>query len=352
MVPPERPTHVNKVAVVRLRDGRLKDEVTREDRFIYRGQEYRGTVVDRLGANPMIEVTTVLGQHLARAKVFEQVFVVARPEQAPDADLVLEGELVRLQGYVAETPSENDGPLDVVAEAAIHLRLRRRNGTALGRFDVGFSFHDQRPADPRPDPWAIAGEVLYPALEQLVTGLRSADVGPKVRWSETVRASPVAEGAPRARLESLKPPHWRFRTLAPQLPQGWRATTGTATVGCEHARYVARQEHRFLRRLGPYQPRVDVWWCRLDQGLAWSTREEFPALYLGKSDQRRWFARQIGPSSWRGAAEDIAGRLRLPTPPLRHALELGPGPEDPALKRPGANRPTLPAGVGRTPKRP
>ncbi|MEL6187629.1 MAG: hypothetical protein AAFU79_23665, partial [Myxococcota bacterium] len=174
VIPAEVPHHPLAVALVRLVDARPSDEVASGgDRYRYRGGEYRGTQLDRLGVEPMREITHAVGHHLARARVFRQVLVVARA--APqEAELILEGRLVRLRGYV-EDP-EDDAPLvRVVGESALDFEVRTRpGGSPVARFEVGFSFHDERPRGSEPSPWAVAAEALRPALDQLVASARRA----------------------------------------------------------------------------------------------------------------------------------------------------------------------------------
>lgn len=336
---PKRSRHQEAVAIVRLRDGRPASEAPDGDRYLYRGVEYHGTVLDRLGPQPMVEVTAAVGRHLAKAKVFRRVYVVARPEQAPEAELILSGELVRLRGYVETSPAEaTPHERRIVAESALNLVLRTRDGTPLGRFDVGFSFQKRVPAEPRPARWTLAARVLRPSLDQLVASLREASVEPMGWAPELEPPAEVPDGAPTSQLQALAPPTWRYAERPARAPLGWAATTTVTT--CEHGEYRARQEHRFLRRLGPYQPKVEVWWCSRAAGWRWQASTEFPATFIGASETHRWFVRQIGPSSWRGAPEALADRLRV-TPPGGRVLDIPP-------RRASEAEPRLkPAGVGR-----
>lgn len=84
-----------------------------------------------------------------------------------------------------------------------------------------------------------------------------------------------------------------------------------------------------MRRLGPYVPAVELWWCPSETGLEWAGAADFPARYLGLDGAgRRWFARQVGPSSWPSAPEALAARAGLTPPAERYRFRLGPGAED------------------------
>lgn len=360
VAPADAPHHPLVVAVVRLEDARKPSEAPDSNgAFIYQGVEYRGTVLDALGLDPLREVTLAVAGHLARARVFKTVKVVARPDQATDADLYLTGALVRLRGYVEAHPPESDSGRSaderrVVAE--VHLRdlaLRAEpEGPVLARFDVGFSFHDVRSARPEPpDPWAIAAEVLAPALDQLVLAARRATLDGSVGVGSTalvaVDPRPFETGGTgqddiaRA-LSAMSPPGWAFsRTSTAAAPPGWDARPGACSAGA----WRSGQEHGFHRMLGPYIPAVEVWWCEEAVGLSFSVKDDYPAFYLGRDPAgRRWLGRQLGGSSWRGALEAFAEAAALSRPAARHLFELGPGPED---RGPGRPQSPLPRASGR-----
>jgi hypothetical protein len=350
------PAHDLEVALVELRDRRLATEGPgASDRFIYRGLEYRGTLVDDLGIDPMAVITEVVARHLAKARVFARVYVVDEPGRAPaDVDLFAFGDLVRLRGYVEAEPPPEDSGRDpkmrkVVAEAKIaRFELRASPaGPALARFGVGWSFHDLRSAEPRPpDPWAVAAEVLRPALDQLVVSARRARLDGRVRVDEArwgpepprlstrlKRAFSSTATSPAPALEALTPPGWAFEvTSSATSPADW-ARRGPP---CAEGQWRATQEHRFLRRLGPYVPTVELWWCPPGTSLAWEAEAEFPALFIGRDAAgRRWLARQVGPSSWPGAPEAFARAVRLRPPEQRHRFRLGPGEGGANRSRPG-----------------
>lgn len=323
------PTHPLSVALVRLKDGRLPSEAPDGDRYRYRGIEYRGTVLEQLGLEPLRDVTWAVAAHLARARVFEKVLVVAEPAQV-EADLIVEGRLIRLRGYV-EVPQDQAPELRVVGESAFVFVVRRSPGTpVIARFEVGFSFHDLRAAESAPEPWALAAEVLRPALEQLVRGARRAELrGAPLLGPARLPASialPETEPALRGALAAGAPKGWTFEDRASAWPRGWKKVTSPPAVECASAAFRARQEHGFHRMLGPFVPEVRIWWCPDTAGLEWDPHEDFPARYLGRDPAgRRWFARQVGRSSWRRAPESLAEALGLVPPALRHAFRLGPG---------------------------
>lgn len=328
------PIHPMTLAVVRLKDARPADEVPQGDRYIYRGREYVGTVLDRLGIDPMREVTILLAQHLAKARVFDRVLVVSDPGQA-DADLYLSGGLVRLRGYVeaeaeeAADPDEAEVGADerrVVAEVMLSDLTVRRSGSdpVLARWSAGWSFHDRRSATPRPpNPYAIAAEALRPAFDQVVRAAKRAVLsGEAVLRSVRLSAPATATSAiSMTVLAESSPEGWFFEGTEGRSPSGW-----SASGRCEAGAWRSRQEYGFLRRLGPYWPSVEVWRCPANVSLIWDEKAEFPARYVGRDgSSQRWFVRQVGPSTWTQAVEDFGRVFDLRRPGRRYLFRLGPG---------------------------
>lgn len=320
----EQPAHPETLALVVLADARPAEEAVPNGEHAYRGRPYDGTVVDRLGDDPMWELTVAIANHLAKARVFSKVMVVRRREDAPEAHLFLEGELVRLRGYVESEPEDPDAAepeLKVLADVELGPLLLMRDEVLQARFRVGWSFHDTRPAQPvPPDPWAIAAEALRPTLDQLVVGLSETPVKGALEPVKLAAASSTPS------LEEIAPPDWALER-GEGTPIGW-----TATASCATATWVARRERGYHRRLGPYRPTVQAWRCPETVGLSWDRREDFPADYLGKdASGARWLALQVGSASWRRAPEQLGAALGLASPAGGHWVKLGPGPEDEGL---------------------
>lgn len=344
-----RPTHPLTLAVVRLEDRRPAREAPGGDgMYRYRGVDYRGTELEDLGMRPTQPVTVALATHLARARLFERVLVVDRPAEAPQADLVLTGGLVRLRGYVeaeprVETSSAGDRalPRRLVAEAELGPIEVRAPGKSvpLARFVVGWSFHDQAPPGQVPKPWGVAVRALERALDQLVAGLDGADLSGR-SVVRAVSPKPPGPGEPVERVERATPPAWTFERLAEGVPDGWRSTEA-----CPRARWVARQELGFTRTLGPYRPAVVLTWCPPEVALRFDARTDRLEFYVGRDGAgRRWFVGPVGRSALTNAPERVREAFGLTPPSLRHPFVLGPGPVE---RGPGGSA-MVPAGASRT----
>ena len=332
----EAPAHPEALAVVRLVDARRPEEAPNRDAtYVYRGVEYRGTALEQLGLSPTRPVTHALARHLAKARIFRRVWAVEDPAQAPSAELVLRGSLVRLRGYVeARSPGPDSGLPEtarrVLAEVELGpLELRRADdpprAPPMARFTVGWSFHDVRTATAAP--WSLAAEALGPSLTQLTAALASADLagGTRVAPVDLGRGALPAPGIdPGARLRGATPPGWRFAREPVGGPLGWEAS-----APCARGAWRTRQELGFSRRMGPYRPIVQLTWCAPSVALRWDARAPASARYVGRDAAgRRWFVRPVGRSSFERAPEQVAARFSLRAPALRHAFELGPGPRE------------------------
>lgn len=342
-----KPVHPLKVAILPL-------EVARDPReapdaaglYLYNGRAYRGTRLEGLGRDPGAHLTEVLARHLARARVFAQVILVLRPEQAPEADLLLSGKVRRARGYVeAEASADaSDRPEDaraVLAEVVLEdLTLRPREGPARITLDVGWSIAEDRPLDAEgqpPAPWGVLADALRVSLDDLVRVLSEADLsgGFEVREQVALALEPVKTAtlsAPFAALPESPPEGWRpAHTSTAARPSGW-----SGAAGCDHLRLEARQSRRFSRLLGPYTPALDLWACSDRIDLRFEGRADHPARLLGRRDGRWYFGLQLGRTNWRDAPAQVARYLALEPPPQRYLFEVGPSargaPDAPRLR--------------------
>ena len=334
------PVHPLRVAVVPLVDARAAREAPDDAGvYVYNGLAYRGTDLGQLGGDPMARVTEVLARHLAQARVFAQVILVSTPAQAPEADLILTGELKRLRGYVeAAPPGEDSGrPRDertVLAEALIEeLQLRPPGPDAAPRIrlDVGWSVVDARrpgPEGAEPDPWAVAAEALGVALDDLARELAAADLSGAYEVRDRVQldlppvgTASAGEASVFGRLAQAPPAGWTLaRTSTAAQPEGWRGEPG-----CMQVVLRAQQSLRFSRSLGPYRPEVALWACPEALPLSFDGRADFPARLLGRARGRWYLSRAVGKTNWPGAEAQIAAHLGLTPPPRPHMFELGAG---------------------------
>ncbi len=353
------PVHPLRVAIPPLIDARAPED--REDEaeaFVYRGVEYDFTDLSQLAGGVGGQLAVLLGQHLARRRVFAQIQLVRSAEDAEGADLVLTGAVRRARGYVeAEAPepptpprvrpgappklaappvaTSTAGQRRVLGEVFLsNLVLTERSGArrALLDVDVGWAIDEARPVgeDGPPSPWAVLGEVLLPAAEQLAEVVSGADLSgaePLRRrvelpgWREVSSTTTAASSATVAPgLDALRPPPgWRLEEPSPGVPEGW---SGPA---CPARRLVARQSHRYHRVLGPYRPSVLVWRCPPEARLRLDMRAELPAVALGRDARgASLLVHAVGETNWPGAAEELAAWFGLARPD-GHVYELAPG---------------------------
>lgn len=329
------PQHALRVAILPLEDARDVAEAP-DDRglYVYNGLSYAGTRLEALGPDPHLRLTELLAQHLARARVFSQVILVLRAEQAPEADLILSGKIRRARGYVeAEAPAKASGRAadsrHVLAEVVLEdLELRAVGEGPRLVFDAGWSIAEARTLDAEggaPDPWAVLSEALRVALDDLTQGMLAADLSGAVQVPAQVELSgPVATSslaAPFFGLHEAPPEGWGLvRTSSAAAPDGW-----LGPAGCEGLRLEARQLQRFSRVLGPYTPAVDLWACPDSVPLRFSGRADHPARLLGRREGRWYLSLALGRTNWPQAEAQIAHYLALTPPPTRYIFEIGPG---------------------------
>lgn len=329
IVAPPAPIHPERLAVLPFTDARSEDEGTDDaPRFVYRGIELEHTDLDALPGWPLDRVTELVARHLAAARTFAQVILVRSAADAPEADLVLEGRVRRMRGYVeAEPPTRASGrPEDerlVLAEvllADVVVRQARPPGATLAALDAGWSLEDRRStAAGSIDPWAVLGAAFQRAVSDLAAELAAADLSGRHIVRTRVRLEP---GDRPGDLATLVPPEgWRVAaTSTASTPIGWRAAPR-----CASRRLEAEQTLRFHRVLGPYRPQVAIWSCPRGQRLTFDALEEFPATYLGRDPVgAAVFARQVGASNWPGALAELGAYLGLEPPAARYTFEVGP----------------------------
>ncbi|MEM7675404.1 MAG: apolipoprotein N-acyltransferase, partial [Myxococcota bacterium] len=321
------PRHPLRVAVLPFVDTRRADErAGGSDRFMYRGTEYRGTVMDDLAGVPAHHVTEVFARHLARSRSFAQLILVLDAAQAPQADLLLDGRILRLRGYVEAAPPEEQQPPmhKVLAEVVFEdLRLRTPDGRVVLQSDAGWSIFQSRPRPlKKADPWAIMSEAMRVAIDDFVALIDKADlsggyeVRSRVQLFEGTRTS--TESGPFAGLAADAPYGWRFERGPAAAPIGWRGE-----AKCKSAALIRRQTRRFHRVLGPYTPRVRLWACPLDAVFQFDARTAFPAELLGRTDNHRYFWWTLGKTNWPNADAQLRRRWALRVPPSRYIFEVG-----------------------------
>ena len=325
------PTHPVQVAILPFVDARSDDDRPGDDdRFVYRGVEYTGTVLHDLRGRAVDRVTEVIARHLARRRVFAQVVLVSERSQAPNADLYLEGRIRRLRGYVeSNPPSEKTGrPVHerrVLAEVLLDdIRLSTPDARVLMHVDAGWSRVDTVRASEPPDPWRIMSGALQVALARLCALIDGADLsgGFEVRPQVAMRADGSAVSGlsvPFAGLDSDDPYGWRFAADGRSTPDGWRGADD-----CRHAEFRWRQTGRFHRAVGPYQPRVRLWACPPDVRFRFDGRTPFPAEVLGEGPGGRYFVWTLGETNWPTASADLRRRLGIRRPPEGPVLQVGP----------------------------
>lgn len=340
------PTHPRRLAFLPIVDDRRgPDGEEPEELYVYRGTTYRATQVGETGA-PTRHLTEVVARHLALSRAFAQVVLVLNESQAPEAELILEGRLTRLRGYVeAEAPTAKSGrPADerrVLAEVLIKdLKVRDRAGRVHFDGDVGWSIVEARrvPAGVEPDPWNILGEALRVGLEAWIAEVRTADLS---------GATVVAQAAQLSTTGSVA-----FERLSEHLPSGWSLLSRTSTdtpIGwrgppaCDALRFEQRQTFRFHRALGPYRPTVTIWRCPDQLTFRYGGQAEFPARFLGTRPGELYFSSAIGERNWKDAEAELALALNVTPPSSRHLFELGgPSPAAPSPPLPPGARPPRP----------
>lgn len=334
--------HAKKVALLPLIDSRLPAEGSDDaEGFDYRGIEYTHTALTDLSGPPLFRITEMLAQHLARAHIFDQVILVLSPDQAPEADLIMQGHLRRMRGYVeARPPDPKTGrPKNeryVLAEVFfedIEVRDAKQNDRILLRVDAGWSIDEKRmyDGDREPDPWPVLGEALHRAVSDFASELEHADLSGKLLVKDKVRLNADApEDAADAEAARARP----FAALAETPPEGWalvKSSTASKPLGwrgdagrCAELRLEQRQTVRFNRTLGPYRPSLILWACPNDQRLTYDALEEFPARYIGvRADGSLFFMRTLGESNWPTALEELRGYLAITPPRGRYNFEVG-----------------------------
>jgi hypothetical protein len=339
--PRARAVHARTIAVLPLIDAREgPDRDSKEPVFVYRGVELTPTRLDRLAGTPERDLSELLARHLVQAGVFARVVLVDDPKEAPEAELLLRARLRRARGYVevrerdAEAlqrrglPASAAGERTVLAEVWLEgLEVVERGGGApLLRADVGWSIAEDRVVgeDP-PDPWAILGEALWAAHEQAATLLRAADLSGATRVHDPVAlratTSTGTQSPDLAALAEVVPIGWALTTTTSTTPPpGWRRLAGT----CRGAALAAQHTQRFHRVLGPYVPRVELWWCGADSHLRYDPTVEFPAVYQGQGTHgEQLWVHTVGASSWDEAGPQLAQFFRVTPPAGRYVFEVG-----------------------------
>lgn len=338
------PTHPLKVALLPITDARQgRDGEEPDELYVYQGRNYRATRLS--GEDDLQALTSAIGRHLARSRVFAQVILVLREDQAPEADLFLEGRLTRFRGYVevearphlelnrhaaAGAPGSHAHPRArpaiphagrvVLAEVLLrNFRLRDRQGRVHFDGDVGWSIGEPRTmAVAELDPWGILAEALQIGLEAWIAEVRQAELSGAVVILPEVQAGTGTVAY--AGLGAVLPPGWSAKIeSSTTTPEGWRGPRG-----CEAQRLEQAQTFRFHRALGPYRPAVQLWRCSDQDTFRYDGRAEFPARYLGTTPGHRYFSRAVGESNWKDAEADLARILSLTPPSHRHLFELGP----------------------------
>ncbi len=325
------PVHKLRVAVLPMKDART--EGPESDHFVYRGIEYTATNTKSLPGDPMLRVTEVLAKHLARTRSFAQMILVLSPAQAPEADLLLSGEVFRLRGYVeARAPDKKSGRSPderyVLSEVVLRrLQLKEAKGAqrVLMSADAGWSIFKKvkvKKNSPEPDPWRVMAHALRVAIDGYVEVLQEADL------------SGAHELLPKVSLQAKTATVAVFGALQRDAPSGW-SFTQTSTVGqpigwkgekrCLQAALTQKQSLRFHRLLGPYRPKVQVWSCPRSLRYRFDGREEFPALYMGDR-ARSYFFHAVGESNWPQAYEDLQRYLGLEKPKKKYTFEVGGAP--------------------------
>ena len=313
------PVHPVRVALLPLEDDRPDDERSEDDRFVYRGREYRGT-------SWPFDVTEIVARHLAKTRVFAQVILVRDVDQArrEGADLFLSGAVYRLRGYIeARSSPEGSGRSNevrhVLAEVFFkNLRLDVPTGEAVMLSDAGWSIAEERPLGidgSEPDPWRILAEAMQIALTRWTDAIAEADLSGGFIVKEHVQlvagTATVSVEHPFGGLAEHSPEGWRFvETSSIARPAGWRGA-----ARCRAAYFGLAQTMRFHRMLGPYQPRVKLWVCPDDTLLSYNGRVDFPARLLGRTAGRWYFSLALGQSNWPHAEEQIAKYLHLERAP-------------------------------------
>lgn len=364
--PRTRAVHARTIAVLPLTDARQgPDRDSKEPVFVYRGVELNPTRLDRLAGTPERDLSELLARHLVQGGVFARVVLVDHPKEAPDAELFLRARLRRARGYVEARPRDAEAvarrglPPSAVDERTVMAEVwleglevvERGGGAPLFRADVGWSIAEDRAVgEDALDPWSILGEALWVAHEQAAELLRTADLSGATRVQDDValgRAPVSSTHSPDlAALAEVAPPGWALTTTTSTTPPpGWRRLAGA----CRGGALSAQHTQRFHRVLGPYVPRVELWWCGADSHLRYDPTVEFPAVYLGQGTHgEQLWVHQVGASGWDGAAEQLAAFFRVVPPPGRYVFEVG-GPGGtravPSSPRPGSRlrAPRLPA---------
>ena len=329
-----RPVHPIRVAVLPFEDARsAADGSDAAAGFRYHGIDLTHTNLDRVRHGPSHAMAEIVARHLARRRSFAQIILVRRAEDAPEADLLIRGRLRRARGYVQiddEANAATDEERAVVAEVLlgpIELRTRDAGGQRVLLAEVGWAIFDKRPASPQPpSPWAILGEALLAAVEQLADAIERADLSGEVVVADRVslpEATATMTAGAFGSLPVVSPPGWRFVvTSSASAPIGWKGSPV-----CDAAELRQQQAVRFHRVLGPYVPTVRLWACPPSARLKYDSREEFPSEYLGRragGARPRYFLHAVGQSNWPTARSQIRTRLDIAPPPVRHVFEVGP----------------------------
>jgi hypothetical protein len=363
--PRARAVHARTIAVLPLIDAREgPDRDSKEPVFVYRGVELTTTRLDRLAGTPERDLSELLARHLVQAGVFARVVLVDHPKEAPEAELFLRARLRRARGYVEASardaealqrrglPASAAGERTVLAEVWLEgLEVVERGGGApLLSADVGWSIAEDRAVgEDAPDPWAILGEALWAAHEQAAALLRAADLSGATRVHDPVALRAAATTSTHspdlAALADVVPIGWALTTTTSTTPPpGWRRLAGA----CRGAALSAQHTQRFHRVLGPYVPRVELWWCGVDSHLRYDPTVEFPAVYQGQGTHgEQLWVHTVGASSWDGAAQQLAQFFRVSPPAGRYVFEVG----GPSGTRAVPASP-LPRGRLRAPRRP
>ncbi len=325
-------THDLKVAILPLVDARDPAEAP-DARGLYRynGLSYRGTRLEDLGPRTTARLTEVLAQHLARARIFSQVILVLRPEQAPEADLILTGKVRRARGYVQASPPTKDSGRSpdsrkVIAEVVLQDLELRPTGAGGPRIslDVGWSILEERKLGPKGiglDPWNLLSEALGVSLRDLSGALRAADLSGDFVVADKISLQGSATSTQAIFHGIQAPAGWaRVNTSTASHPTGWKGQ-----ARCSRIRFEAQQSRRFSRVLGPYVPAVQIWGCPKSLPLKFSGRSEYPARLLGHHGGHWYFSQQLGRTNWPDAEAQLAAYLQLQPPPSPYVFEVGPG---------------------------
>lgn len=317
--PPPAAQHPLRVAVLPLVDARIDAEAPDErGNYVYRGELYRGTNLDWLRPTPMDHFTRRFAEALLRGGVFSEIVLVRSVDDAPRADLVLSGAVLRARGYVQRDPPEDEAPW-VLGEVVLDRIELHDAETGAVRFAGGTGWSIWASRSLPVDPWSVLAEALDRSVAELASVLADADLRDfEVAQSVSI-ADAIEPGVPPAQ---ATPPGWRHAvTSTESTPRGWRGD-----ADCRTETFTQRQSLRFHRLLGPYRPEVVVWICPATARLRWSPRTELPAVLMGADSDGRWvFGSALGQTNWPASLEQLGRALGVTPPRSPYVIEIAAG---------------------------